>query len=170
VLRQIVLHGSLEKATGESTISLDVDQQNQLFAALRARSTKCDMALRKYNEVSMWTTDADGTGDCLIQGMGFGNAQQVHICPHTEGAYIPGASELVVYVIIAAVIVIGAVAISLLSHMQTNSNGAGGGKSTMFNGITNSTDQGGAIPIIYGKRVLVGSTIIGADESYVNLL
>jgi predicted phage tail protein len=167
MLRKIFIHGSLKKASHISEMTLDVDQQNQLFAALRARSTRLDLALRKHREIAIWTTDIYGeNAEPVEQGFNFGKAPHIHICPHTEGsAFIP----LVVWAVVAAVVVSVATSM-LMAHTTSGANGAGGSKSTMFNGIQNGTDQGGAIPIVQGKRVLVGSTIIASAEDYVNLI
>ena len=160
---------TVAKAAGEDSFNLDVDDQHQLFAALRARSTKIDMALRKLGSVALVETDENETkAEAIDDGFRFGDkAETIHVVPHTEGAIV--GVPLIVWAIAAAVVVSIATSM-LMAHMNTNPNGAGGSKSTMFNGPVNSTDQGGPIPIVYGKRVLIGSTIIASDEDYVNIL
>jgi predicted phage tail protein len=169
MIRTIFVHGSLRKANNKRrSFMLNVDNQNQLFAAMRARSAELNLALRKHDLLAIWTTDEAGEDvQPIAQGFNFGTAPIIHICPHTEGAY--GSEAILIWAVVAAV-VISVATTMLMSHMNTNSNGSGGGKSTMFNGITNTTDQGGAIPIPYGKRLIIGSTIIASDEDYVNLI
>ena len=50
MLRQIHLMGSLAKAAGQTDYTLDVDNQNQLFAALRAQNSKLDMGGQIWHE------------------------------------------------------------------------------------------------------------------------
>jgi predicted phage tail protein len=166
MIRNIKLHGSLAKAADEVEFHFDVDTQHELFAAFRAHSSKLDMALRKAGTVSLIATDANGEDARSIHdGFRFGDtAATIDVVAHTEGAYF-----IIPYLwYIAVAIVVSVATTMLMSHIQTNSNGSGGSKDTIFNGATNSTDQGGPIPVIYGKKCLVGSTIIAADESFFN--
>jgi predicted phage tail protein len=167
MIRNIKLHGSLAKAADEVEMKLDVDTQHELFAALRARSSKLDMALRKAGNVALIATDVDGEDARSIRdGFRFGDkAANIAVVAQTEGAYFIPA---IVWWAVAIMAVVQVATTMLMSHVQTNANGSGGAKDTIFNGATNSTDQGGPIPVIYGKKCLVGSTIIAADESFFN--
>lgn len=169
MLRAIKLHGSLDKVVEVSEFDLDVNTQAELFAALKARSSKLDMALRHAGEVALVSTNLQNEELTVIEpGFSFGStAAKIHLFPPIEGGWVAyPILTAIVTAIAAAVISYGLT--MLLNHMKTNSNGSGGAKSTMFNGPVNSTDQGGPIPIIYGKKVLVGSTVISVAEDYYN--
>lgn len=94
----------------------------------------------------------------------------IHVVPEVEGAIvIPLAWYWVVAIYVAVAVATSYIAASLARHMNSGSNGPGGPQSTMFNGPQNSTDQGGPIPIIYGKQCLVGSTVMATDTDYFNI-
>jgi predicted phage tail protein len=166
MIRTIKLYGALEKAASKSEYELNVDTQQQLWAALRSKSQKLDIALRR-NKVCIAATDKDGNkAKAIHQGFSFSPAAEVlHIVAHTEGAAVAGI-WLVVEMIAVAVVV--SVVSSMLISTMTNKHSSGGQRSTMFNGPINSTEQGGPIPIVYGLKCLVGSTIISVDEDYYN--
>lgn len=166
MIRDIKLYGTLEKIAGQKSYRFDCDNQTQLFAGLRAQCPELDVPMRSMQTFSLVATEShEETNPTQIQdGFRFSNkAKVIHVAPSTEGAWW--------YVIWFLVIAIVSYAITRLTmpHLGGNNN-AGGSRSTMFNGPTNATDQGGPIPIIYGKKVLVGSTIIAVDEDYSNLV
>jgi predicted phage tail protein len=165
VIRNIKLHGSLAKAAGVSDFRLDVNTQHELFLALKAQGPDVDMAMRRAGAVHIVQTgDNDENPAAVEDGFQFSSkAKNLHVAASTEGAW-----NFVIYAVIA--LVVSYVTTKLMTHLQTNSNGSGGAKDTMFNGPANTTDQGGPIPIIYGKKVLVGSTIISSDEDYYNIV
>lgn len=163
MVRDIKLYGSLAKAADGKSFRFDCNNQHELLAGLKAQCPQLDMALRSTGSVSIvWTKDDEQVDPRNIEdGFRFSDeAKVIHISPATEGAW------WYVIVIIASVVISYAVTRLTMPH-NSNSN-SGGGRSTMFNGAVNSTSQGGPIPIIYGKKVLVGSTIMGADEDYYN--
>ncbi len=165
MIRNIRLHGSLAKAAGQDTFRLDVNTQHELFLALKAQGPRVDMALRKAGSVHIVQTgDDDQDPSAVEDGFRFSDkAKNLHVAASTEGAW-----NFVIYAVIALVV---SFAVSkLMTHLQTNSNGSGGAKDTMFNGPVNPTDQGGPIPIIYGKKVLVGAQVIASDEDYFNVV
>jgi predicted phage tail protein len=165
MIRTIVLTETLAKAAGARELRLNVDNPQQLLGALRCYNTPLNMALRQQ-EVGLVASDEDDTNlRGLRDGFQFGNANtRIHVVTPTDGAWW--------FVIIAVVMMVVSYAVTRLtmSSMQTNANGPGGPKSTMFNGPVNSTDQGGAIPKVFGKKFLVGTEVIASDESYTNIL
>jgi predicted phage tail protein len=171
MLREVKLYSSLAKAAGTDVIQLNVDTQQHLFAALKAHSTSLDMTLRTTESVYIVATDENGENAVSIEpGFGFSStAKQLHIASSTSGAFPLAAWaiwDIVLVVVMVAVVVIS----SMLINKLNGTNNSTGAKSTMFNGPVNSTDQGGAIPIICGKKVLVGSTIISVAEDYYNVV
>jgi len=172
MIRTIHLHGSLEKAAGTSTIAFDFDDQKQMFAAINGFSQSLKMAMRKAQFVKIIATDpATENYEAVSEGFNFGKAQtDIHVVPEVEGAIvIPLAWYWVVAIYVAVAVATSYIAASLARHMNSGSNGPGGPQSTMFNGPQNSTDQGGPIPIIYGKQCLVGSTVMATDTDYFNI-
>jgi predicted phage tail protein len=170
MLRTIKLYGSLEKVAGNSTLSFDCDNQQQLFAFFRSFSPAMNLAVRSKLIGLVGSDENDENLEGIRSGFSFGEkAKTIHVLPMTEGAqYVWAYIAEYVYqaLIVAAVSYI--VTRLTMSSINTNPNGPGGKRSTMFNGPVNSTDQGGAIPIICGKKYLVGSTIMAADETYSN--
>jgi predicted phage tail protein len=160
------LYGSLEKIAGRKDFRFDCDNQHQLFAGLRAQCPALDIPMRQMQTFSLVSTKTEEEVEPrqIEDGFNFGNDEKViHIAPSTEGAW-----WYVLYFIIIAVI---SYAITRLTmpHMGGGNNAAGS-RSTMFNGTVTQTDQGGPIQIPYGKKVLVGSQLIAADEDYFNLV
>lgn len=166
MLRQIHLIGSLAKAAGRTDFNLDVDNQNQLLAALRSQNQKLDMSLRGRAVGIIKSDENDKDLVPVEPGFNFGKAKKIHVGVDTEGADPTGISETAL--IIALVAVAASIAILMTMKVKTNTNGSGGARSTMFNGAVNTVDQGGAIPVVYGKKVLVGSQIIAVGERYFN--
>jgi predicted phage tail protein len=166
MLRQFQLSGSLAKAAGTETFNFDVDNQNQLLAALRAQNQKLDMAMRNRQIAIVATDKEHGNATLIKEGFTFGEAKTFIVGVPTEGAADGGVLE--VMAVAALVLGVAAIAIQMLTKVKTNTNGSGGARSTMFNGAVNTVDQGGAIPIVYGKKVLVGSQIIAVGEKYFN--
>lgn len=169
MIRKIHLYGSLAKAAGEDSFEYDVDTQPQLFAMLRRRSPALDMELRRAGQVVICTPDADRkTATCVGQGFNFGKREELHIATHTDGGYF--AIPYLVTALIAVVVAVAVAYIGAALMSKNNPNGPGGPKSTMFNGPVNNSDQGGGIQIVYGRKVLVGSTVISVAEDYVNMV
>ena len=167
MLRQIHLMGSLAKAAGQTDYTLDVDNQNQLFAALRAQNSKLDMVLRNRPVALIASDENDQDAKLIKDGFSFSQkAKKIHVGVDTEGAADGGVME--VMAIVALVIGVVSIAIMMTMKTKTGTNGSGGARSTMFNGAVNSVDQGGPITIVYGKKVLVGSQIIAVGEQYFN--
>jgi predicted phage tail protein len=166
MIRNIRLYGSLAKVAKQNEFRFDCDNQHQLFAGLKAMCPELDLTLRQLKTFSIVSTESDDEVEpkTVYENFQFGkNAKYIHVCPSTEGAWW--------YVFIAIAMAVLSYAVTRLTMPDTNhNNGAGSGRSTMFNGPTNQTDQGGPIPIIYGKKVLVGSTIIAADADYYNTI
>jgi len=176
--REIHLYGSLAKITDKSVYTLDCDDQKMLFASLRSLSPKMNYALRKVEQVKIIGTNKEKNKvEGLDSDFTFGDTvEEIHIVPDTTGdaqAAIAAFSitnpwaEVAIYVAVA--VATAYITAALTMHLSPGNNGAGGAKSTMFNGPINSTDQGGPIPIIYGTKVLTGSTIIAADVTYINV-
>jgi predicted phage tail protein len=166
-LRKIKLYGSLAKDAGVDEFNFAFDTVPQLLAVLSSKNPSVAMALRTKEIGLAASDDNDANPRGHRTGFNFGvNDKVVHVAPMTEGNFV-----IIPFLIKAAV----AIAISYLvtkltmSHIKTGANGPGGRKSTVFNGPVNSTDQGGAIPVVCGKEFLVGSTIIAAAEEYVNI-
>jgi len=159
--------GSLAKAAGQTDYTLDVDNQNQLFAALRSQNSKLDMALRNRPVALIASDENDQDAKPIKDGFSFSNkATKIHVGVDTEGAADGGVGE----VMFIAALVMAAVSVVIMMTMKTktNTNGSGGARSTMFNGAVNSVDQGGPITIVYGKKLLIGSQIIAVGEQYFN--
>jgi predicted phage tail protein len=171
MIREIKLYGSLQKAANTDVIRLNVDTQSHLFAALRAQSTSLDMRLRTTQSVYIVATDENGENAVSVEpGFSFSSAaKQLHIASSTEGADPFSDTAIIIYVMVAIAVVCMVVSTMLINKMDGTNNSTGA-KSTMFNGAVNSTDQGGAIPIICGKKMKVGSTIISVGESFANLV
>lgn len=168
--RNVHLHGSLEKAAGQEVYRFDCDDQRLMFAGLRAASPALDIALRKAREVKLVGIDAsDQRANPIDAGFQFDSSiEDIHIIPAIEGKFAVGA--LGVVEMIAAAVAVSYVTTLLMPKLSAGTNGAGGAKSTMFNGAINTTDQGGPIPIVYGKKTLVGSVVISVDVDFFNTL
>jgi predicted phage tail protein len=165
MIREIKLYGTLEKVAGVKSVRFDCDNQHQMFAGLKAMYPDLDMTFRTLKTFAVASTQSeDDTDPKPIQdGFNFSEkAKIIHLAASTEGAWLQLA-----YMVIAMVI---AYVVVRLTMPHINQNNAGGSRSTMFNGPVNATDQGGPIPIIYGKKVLTGSTIMSADEDYYNTI
>lgn len=167
MIRNIKLYGGLKKATEHPEFRCDVDTPQHLLAALRGQSQSLDMAVRSG---ALAVVGTNSTGDTveLDQGFNYGkDVDTLHIVQHSEGSY---GSEVLIAIEVAVIVTAASIIITrlLTKSLNTNPNGSGGAKSTMFNGAVNSTDQGGPIPQVYGKKVLVGTTIIAADEDSFN--
>lgn len=153
--REIYLDGSLAKYLDGGKITLDVDNVPQLMAALRAQNEQLNIAIRSASDLYIGIPETEKQD----LDFGFGNVEEIHLVPATEGA---GAT----YVAWVAIGLVVALAVRVLTASKMTGNRAAGQKSTMFSGPINSTQQGGPIPIIYGKKVLVGSTVIASDVQY----
>lgn len=174
MIRNIHLHGSLALATDQSVYRLDCDDQAMLFAALKSISSSLERALRKVKEVKLISIKLEAEkAEPLEPNFKFGSAVDIHLMPCLEGDIVVPAiiaaygiwATVAYYVAVA--IVVTYVAQALSPKMPTgNAGSAGGVKSMMFNGAIQTTDQGGPIPILYGKKLLVGSTVIGSDLDY----
>jgi predicted phage tail protein len=167
MIRNIKLYGALKKATEHPDFRLDVDNEQHLIAALRSQCNSLDLAVRS-GPLAIVASDASGKTLKLDEGFNYGkDVDTLHIVLHSEGGY---GSEVLIAIEVAVIVSAASIIITrlLTKGLSTNPNGSGGAKSTMFNGAVNSTDQGGPIPQIYGKKVLVGTTIIAADEDSFN--
>ncbi len=169
-VRNIHLHGDLGKF-GELHV-FNADNLQHLYAGLKARDPKLDYYLRT-NKVKVIGGVGDNIDRDFGEGLNFGAATDIHVVPSTEGAFfIPAIyAAYGLWAAVAAVAVevtIAYVALKMAAKMQTNGNGPGQ-RSNIFSGPVNSTAQGGPIPIIYGKKVLVGSTIISSALQYNNV-
>jgi predicted phage tail protein len=159
MIRNIHLHGNLGKVAGHEVLKYDADNIPMLVAALRSFSPKLDYELRtsKLKVVGGYGTD---TIEDFGEGFGFGKNTDIHVIPNTCGAW-----NIVISIVIEIIIAI--VAAHLAAKIDTK-NGPGQ-RTTIFSGPVNSTAQGGPIPIVYGKKVLVGSTIISTAIEYYNV-
>lgn len=155
MIRNITLHGSLATIAGTDTYRFDVDNNTQLFSAFRSINPKLSLAMLKCPELAIATQDGDKIEDGAF---GYGTAPDIHIASAVDGSNI--------YVQIALLVI----SLYLSSRMvnKMTGNNATGQKSTMFSGAINSTQQGGAIPIIYGKKCLVGSNVVSSDVQFYN--
>jgi hypothetical protein len=163
MIREIELHGAFAKAAGASTFRYDCDTPKQLYAFLRNITPELDLLLRN-RKVGLVTSQPDNSElESIPPGLSFGEKPKLHVASSTDGAYwiIPYLIEALIMAVVSYV-----VTRLTMSSVNTNPNGPGGPRSSMFNGPVNSTDQGGPIPIVYGKKFLIGSTIMAADESY----
>jgi len=163
MIRDIRVYGTLEKVAGRKAFRFDCDNQHQLFAGLKAQYPELEMTLRQLKTFSIVSTESDEEKDPKVIEDGFSfsdKSKVIHICPSTEGAWW--------YVIVLIASIVISYAITRLTMPSMNHSSSGGSRSTMFNGPVTQTDQGGPIPIIYGKKVLTGSTLIAADEDYYN--
>jgi len=170
MLRKVHLHGRLKKTAGREVFDFDCDDQSMLLAAIRNLSPEVDLALREVSKVKIIASDSNAKkAEPVDGGFTFGdNVTDLHIIPHVVGDYSAAAmaiwEQVAIYVAVA--VATSYVSAMLAPKMPSGSNGAGGLKSIMFNGPINSTDQGGPIPVVYGKKVLIGSTVIAVDIDY----
>lgn len=165
MIRTIVLHSKLAKAAGVEELHLDVNNPQQLMGALRCQSVALNMALRQQPVGLVASDEDDSNPRGIHEGFEFGEKnKRIHVVTDTDGSWW--------YAIVFVIAAIASYAVSRLtmSSMNTNPNGPGGPKSTMFNGPVNTTDEGGAIPQVFGTKFLVGTEIIASDEEYSNLL
>ena len=165
MIRNVRLYGSLEKAAGRKDFKFGCNTQAELFNGLKVICPSLNMHLRQGKQVYIFWTETleQEKAKTVESGFRFSDkARYLHVCTGTEGAYaaIPYLIEALVAIVVSYVIV----KLTMPSMKQNNNSS----RSTMFNGPVNATEQGNPIPIICGKKLLVGSQIISAAEQYYN--
>jgi predicted phage tail protein len=183
--RQIAFAGPLADHYTHDAFTLDVDDLVGLLSALEANFHDFKRTLRQYRDVAIYKITGRERADPLTEeefALSFGSADTILIgCEETGSgpvvmaavtdwiasygvsAAIAGAIAYVA-VNIAIAYAISAVMKALSSSPSTSSTTKDQNASYLFNGAQNPTEQGGAIPLIYG-RFTVGGTIISADIS-----
>ncbi|MCR8922670.1 hypothetical protein NO559_07805 [Dasania sp. GY-MA-18] len=150
----IYLHGALKKL-GHDSLKLAVSSPAEAIRALCSQVKGFEQALRDGSFVLLRGDKNNGlpiTGSSL--DISFGQQKEFHIVPEVQGA-----AEWVVYGVILLVAVYAATNIPKVANYEERNEE--GRQSHIFNGALNSTEQGQAIPIIYG-RIRVGSIPISA--------
>jgi predicted phage tail protein len=187
MLRKIVLYGSLAKKYGKE-FKFDVKSVGEALKALDANFPGFLRSIERKGEYHVTVGDDLYNGDSLDHNtvaMQFAKGD-IHISPLIQGAKKGG----VLNVILGAVLIIIGVVMSVYTSgagtpliklgagmmlsgvammlVPTPNTGGyddrerpDGKKSFMFDGPINTTEQGGPIPVVYG-RVLMGSTVISA--------
>jgi predicted phage tail protein len=182
MLRNIKLYGSLAIDTGVDAIKLDVNNSALLFSGLKNLIPDFKKATRYFKEIIVVGTKLNGEKTEIVPTRdlqrSFGDCDTIHIMPSVEGdisaafwAVAVGIADTVgetaALYIAAAVVVVGAVAVmyglsALAQALAPKPTTGQSDTSFIFSGPTNTANQGGAVPIIYGT-CLVGSTIIASN-------
>jgi predicted phage tail protein len=182
--RSIAFAGPLADHYTDEIFTLDVDDLVGLLSALEANFNGFKATLRQYRDVAIYKITGK-RADPLTEdefALSFGGADTILIGTSETGsgmvAFSAVATWLAQYgvtsIIVAAVVyvavniaiayAISAVMKALSKSPSTSTSTANQNASYLFNGPQNPTEQGGAIPIIYG-RFTVGATIISSDIS-----
>jgi predicted phage tail protein len=181
--RNIAFAGPLADHYTDETFSLDVDDLVGLLSALEANFNDFRATLRQYRDVAIYKITGK-RADPLTEdefALSFGAADTILVAASEDGSgpvafatvvewlgeygsYTLLAAAVYVAVNIAIAFAISAVMKALSKSPSTSTSTANQNASYLFNGPQNPTEQGGAIPIIYG-RFTVGATVISSDIS-----
>lgn len=161
MLKNIFLYGNLREKYGEK-LCLDVNSVGEALRAIDANRPGFLIDLKQNQKYEVVRGESLTKGehlecyDQLIMHYGKGD---FHIAPATEGSLEPFTIFLIVMVLLMAV------AFVLMSPAAIDDYGdredPNERRSFHFGGPTNTTEQGGVLPLVYG-RMIVGSTVVSA--------
>jgi predicted phage tail protein len=174
--RTVKLYGSLAIDAGVDELTLDVNNSKMLFRALEHRIPNFRKITREYPELIVIGTKLGETDQPEIVpthdlSKPFLDADTIHILPNIEGDISYAVAALVAAGLSTAaayaVVIVGVVALmygvsKLAQSLAPKPTTQPADSSFIFSGPTNSTSQGGPVPIVYGT-CLVGSTIIASN-------
>lgn len=161
MLRNIYLYGNLEEKYGHHH-RLDVDNVGEAIRALETnrpgfldtfKSNKCYIIMRGSFD----------TSNCLSKttlNINLGK-QDLHISPVLEGDAITLVAFLVYMLIVLVVCYVACLLLAPDPPADYDDSELNSKKSFLFSGPTNTMEQGGAIPLVYG-RMIIGSTVVSA--------
>ena len=159
-LRDIYLYGRLGRLYGKKH-RLAVETPAEALRALSARH-KGFWEEFKASGGYRFVRGKKKTGDALEEAphlnLRFGKQRELHVIPVPQVAGI----ETLVYIAVAAVVaVVAAVAFMPTIEPPKAEERKDDANSFIFDGVTNSTEQGGPVPLVFGE-FLVGTTVVSA--------
>lgn len=185
MLRTIHLHGAAAELA--PTVELDANNVQMLFAGLNSAFKDFKTMFGKCEDFALLKKRADGkyesvTEDTLM--MPFGDSTELHLITRAKGAdpatayavaTAMGASGATAVIVAAVIYIAFIVGMSYLAASLAPSPDVGGSEaaanepSFMFNGAANITEEGYAVPVVYG-RVLTGSVVISVGTEVENIV
>lgn len=185
MIRKIHLHGSASELG--DCIELDADSLPMLFAGLNSAFKGFRKLVSNSEQFALVYKNADGTYESLSEdalAMPFGENEELHFITRAKGAdpataaaaaaYFFEAGTVAYYVAAAAIYIAMVIAVSYVAASLAPSPEVGGSESAenepsfMFNGAVNITEEGYAVPLVYG-RVLTGSVVISVGTEVENI-
>ena len=157
----IHLHGKLKNLYPD-VIKMDVSTPVEAMRALCSQVPNFEKEMREGYFTLVRGSMEKGvllTKDTL--DIGLEGAREFHIVPQAQGA--TGAEIYIIYGIMLAVAVYAISNIPKVGNYEER-NGGKDKQSHIFNGAVNTTEQGQAVPIVYGK-MRVGSVTVSAGLS-----
>jgi predicted phage tail protein len=183
MLREIRFAGPLADRFGHDPITFDCDGVRSLFGGLESQFPGFRAELRRHHELVILKKTGDemsAVSEDELQ-LSFGQADTIIVAAGTQGSAAEaaawafaavveyGAAAQMAAAAIAYVAVTMAIAFAAGAVMNALSDSPKGEKgerekhaSSLFNGAQNIYEQGGAIPLIYGRH-RVGGTVISTE-------
>lgn len=183
MLRKVRFVGPLADRFGKEPITFDCDDIRMLFSGLQCVYPDFRAELTKYDEVALLKKVGDKLEPIPEEELSFtfGKAEEIFFAAGTKGssaefaawvastvlelegtAYAIAYAAAYVVATIAITAAMGAVMRSMMDAPSNEQNERDKHASNLFNGAQNVIEQGGAIPIVYGKH-RVGATIISTE-------
>jgi predicted phage tail protein len=177
-MRNIFLYGDLAEKFGEKW-TLEVASVGEAVRAIHANTGNFYQAIRQGSFAIVRGKDLKSGSGLEIEDLGleFGSGD-FHICPVAAGGSLLDIFTTIAGVLIVALAVIyqqywavpgglaliaGGVTRMLSPVPETGSDGSAGKTSFIFTGPQNISEQGRAVPLVYGglnQPVFVGSVVI----------
>lgn len=179
VLRTVKFYRGVKEAVELDEIQLDVDDSRMLVAALKAIVPGFKSYAKDNPHISVVVEGARSSSDNIESDTQFAEAHTIHIADTIEGEFAAGffvslgfstfAATIISFVLNTIISqVISSIAQSLAPKPKTDKGTGTQTHSFIFNQIINSTNEGDAVPIIYGTT-LVGSKVIASDVKTVDI-
>lgn len=184
-MRKVYLHGALGDRFGREPFELDAHSYGVLFSGISSYHPGFREEFRRHGAYYIIKSVKGKPSAVRAEELALtiGAADEVHLIPNVQGAFETAAAALITAVAGAAAATATAVAVVsavlyiatsiALSYLAASLAGSPDGGSTgrpedrqsaLFTRAENVAEQGGPVPLVYG-RFRVGSTVINVGIS-----
>lgn len=182
MLRRVGFVGPLADRFGKEAITFDCDDIRSLLSGLQCAYPDFRAELSNFDEVILVKKQGDKIEPIPQEELSltFGKADEIYLAAGTKGsaaeaaAFVASyfaegtaayyAAYVITYVAVAVAVTatMGAVMRSMMDTPDASRSERDKRASSLFNGVQTVIEQGGAIPVIYGRH-RVGSTVISTE-------
>ena len=155
---EVRLHGALRECASGAPIRLDAMSGAEAVLALCTQLPGFEARLR----AGRWHLIGDGAEGLDREALGAQGLATLDIRPAAEGA-LPWFAWVGIGLLAAAVTFYLLPTPSAAPYTAAAGGGDPGPKSYLFDGATNATREGGAVPLVYGGPIRIGSTVVSGS-------